>query len=75
MIEDIIKEFKVEIIREPGPDPLTSEFYPFAYEELNIEATSERSAYVIACALFKMKARGQLLRFFINGEEYFDEQL
>ncbi|PTX14718.1 hypothetical protein C8N40_110147 [Pontibacter mucosus] len=73
MIEDIIKEYKVEIIREPGPNPLTGEIYPFAYEELNIEATSERNAYVTACALFKMKARGQLLRFFINGEEFFDE--
>lgn len=73
MIEDMIREYKVEVIREPGSDPLTSEFYPFAYEELNIEATSTRSAYAIACALFKMKARGQLLRFFIDGEEYFDE--
>ncbi|SFH40639.1 hypothetical protein [Pontibacter chinhatensis] len=69
----MIKEYKINIVREPGTDPLTGEFYPFEHEELQIEATSERSAYVLASSLFKMKARGQLLRFFINGVEYFDE--
>jgi hypothetical protein len=71
----MIKEYKVEIIREPGPNPLTGEIFPFEYEKLMIEATSVRSAYVIACATFKMKVRGQQLRFFIDGREYFDENL
>ncbi|WP_162427888.1 hypothetical protein [Pontibacter pudoricolor] len=69
----MINEYKVEIIREPGPNPLTGEISPFEYEKLTIEATSERSAYVIACATFKMTVRGQQLRFFIDGLEYFDE--
>ncbi|MER2997391.1 hypothetical protein ABS362_07525 [Pontibacter populi] len=69
----MIHEYKVEIIREPGPNPLTGETLPFEYEKLTIEATSVRSAYVIACATFKLTVRGQQLRFFINGEEYFDE--
>lgn len=70
----MIREYKVNILREPGDDPLTGEFYPFEHEELNIEATSEKSAYDIACTIFKMKVRGQLLRFFIDGKEYFDER-
>ena len=70
----MIKEYRVSIIREPGTDPLTGGFYPFEHEELHIEAISERSAYTIACALFKMKARGQLLRFFIDGVEYLDAE-
>lgn len=69
----MINEYKVEIIREPGPDPLTGELFPFEYEKLTIEATSVRSAYVIACASFTMKVRGQQLRFFIDGVEYLDE--
>jgi hypothetical protein len=69
----MISEYKVEIIREPGPNPLNGEIFPFAYEKLSIEATSARSAYVIACATFKMTVRGQQLRFFIDGVEYFDE--
>ncbi|NEM99333.1 hypothetical protein [Pontibacter burrus] len=69
----MINEYKVEIIREPGPNPLTDEMFPFEYEKLMIEATSIRSAYDIACATFKMTVRGQQLRFFINGEEFFDE--
>ncbi|MBB6611776.1 hypothetical protein H7F15_12060 [Pontibacter sp. Tf4] len=71
----MIREYKINIVREPGPDPLTGEFYPFEHEELRIEAVSERSAYTIACTLFKMKVRGQLLRFFIDGVEYFEEDL
>lgn len=70
----MIKEYKINIVREPGADPLTGEFYPFEHEELCIEATSAKSAYDIASATFKMKVRGQLLRFFIDGEEYFDER-
>lgn len=70
----MINEYKVEIIREPGSSPLTGEMFPFEYEKLTIEATSVRSAYVIACATFKMTVRGQQLRFFINGEEYFNER-
>ncbi|MBJ6119010.1 hypothetical protein JAO76_12455 [Pontibacter sp. BT310] len=69
----MINEYKVEIIREPGPNPLTGEIFPFEYERLQIEATSVRSAYVIACATFQMTVRGQQLRFFIDGIEYFDE--
>ncbi|GAB3194067.1 hypothetical protein ABID22_000344 [Pontibacter aydingkolensis] len=70
----MIKEYIVNIIREPGEDPLSGEFYPFEHEELKIEATSIKSAYDIACAIFKMKVRGQLLRFFIDGKEYFDDR-
>ncbi|MBC5774348.1 hypothetical protein H8S95_09775 [Pontibacter sp. KCTC 32443] len=69
----MINEYKVEIIREPGSNPLTGEISPFEYEKLTIETTSVRSAYVMACATFKMTVRGQQLRFFINGEEYFDD--
>jgi hypothetical protein len=70
----MIKQYKINIIREPGDDPLTGEFYPFAHEEMSVEATSDRSAYVIACATFRIKVRGQQLRFFVDGREYFDEQ-
>jgi hypothetical protein len=70
----MINVYKINIIREPGPDPLTGELYPFEHEEFTVEATSERSAYVLACTLFKMTVRGQLLRFFIDGVEYFDEE-
>lgn len=70
----MIKEYTVNIVREPGEDPLTGEFYPFEHEELKVEAVSEQSAYDIACSIFKMKVRGQLLRFFIDGKEYLDER-
>ncbi|MFD3003097.1 hypothetical protein ACFS7Z_22230 [Pontibacter toksunensis] len=68
-----MKAYKINIIREPGADPFTGELYPMKQEEFFVEANSIRNAYVQATVHFNMDVRGQLLRFFIDGEEYFDE--
>lgn len=69
-----MKAYRIKIVREPGADPLTGELYPMDKEEFFVEAASIRAAYVQAMANFKMNVKGQLLRFFIDGEEYFDER-
>lgn len=69
----MLKAYKIKIIREPGADPFTGSFYPLEKEEFLVEADSVRKAYVKAMACFEMEVKGQLLRFFVDGEEYFDE--
>lgn len=66
--------FKVRVVREEGPSPVTGEVYPYEEEELKIEATSPQMAFEISMMISKIKFRGQLRRTFINGEEYFDER-
>jgi len=69
----MINKYHILVIRKAGKDPLTGEFYSEEKEEFTVEATSERSAYDLAQILFKLKVRGQVLQFYINGEQYFDE--
>ncbi|GAA4435771.1 hypothetical protein GCM10023188_28050 [Pontibacter saemangeumensis] len=68
-----MKAYKINIVREPGADPFTGELYPLENEEFFVEADSVRKAYIKAMESFEMDVRGQLLRFFIDEEEYFDE--
>jgi len=69
----MIKEHKIELLREVGVDPLTGELYPMETEAFTVEATSVTMAYELAQIKFKMRVRGQTLRFFVDGREYFDD--
>lgn len=68
------KTYFVKVIREPGPEPITGNFYGRAEEDLEIEAPTITAAYRKSQILSTLCFRGQLRRTYINGTEYFDER-
>ena len=66
--------FNVMVIREAGPDPMTSEFLSGDQEDLSIEAVNVEEAFRRSQVMSTLKFRGQIRRTFIDGEEYFDSR-
>lgn len=63
----IIKTYQVKIVREPGDEPITGQFYEYAEEELEDDATSKLNAFKISQLVCSIPFRGQIRRTFIDG--------
>ncbi|GAA4448735.1 hypothetical protein GCM10023189_07030 [Nibrella saemangeumensis] len=74
MTGPLIKTYKIIIVREAGPDPVTGEVLGYAEEHITVDATSRQAAYELAQMLDTLKFRGQVRRTIIDGEEHFDER-
>lgn len=70
----LVSTYKVKVIRESGADPLTGEIYERLEEDITIDATSPETAVSTAHVLTTISFRGQLMRVFVDGEEFFDER-
>ncbi|PTX14478.1 hypothetical protein C8N40_111143 [Pontibacter mucosus] len=63
-----MNNYSVTIERIAGNNPLTGEFVEAATEQLTVEASTKEEAAIYAPAFMKMKAQGQELKFYVDGE-------
>lgn len=70
----IVKTYRVKIVREAGSGPVSGQFYNYAEQEMDIDATTPKNAYQVSLLACEIPFRGQIRRTFIDGEEYFNEE-
>lgn len=70
----LISTYTVKVVREAGADPITDSMYERAEEDITVDAISRDAAVSIAHMLTTIPFRGQLMRVFVDGEEFFDER-
>jgi len=61
--------YKITVVAVAGENPLTGEFQPEQIEVVVVDAASPHNARNLVPVFMKMSVKGQLLRFYHDGQE------
>jgi len=59
-----VPEYRIKVVRTPGPEPVTGEHIEHAEEVIRVEGDTPWKAVQVALMKMEMNARGRLLRYY-----------